>query len=139
MIIFRFGILFSILAIVSGCSTLTGEGTSQNIAVFTYKSDNQMLDGARCQLTNDEGSWTAITPASVMVHRSNKDLVVRCVKDGYSDGQANVVSDTKANMFGNIIFGGGVGAIIDHINGSAYVYPNTVNITMGQSKMIKGN
>jgi len=139
MIIFRFGILFSILAIVSGCSTLTGEGTSQNIAVFTYKSDNQMLDGARCQLTNDEGSWTAITPASVMVHRSNKDLVVRCVKDGYSDGQANVVSDTKANMFGNIIFGGGVGAIIDHNNGSAYVYPNTVNITMGQSKMIKGN
>jgi hypothetical protein len=139
MIIFRFGILFSILAIVSGCSTLTGEGTSQNIAVFTYKSDNEMLDGARCQLTNDEGSWTAITPASVMVHRSNKDLVVRCVKDGYSDGQANVVSDTKANMFGNIIFGGGVGAIIDHNNGSAYVYPNTVNITMGQSKMIKGN
>ena len=139
MIIFRFGILFSILAIVSGCSTLTGEGTSQNIAVFTYKSDNQMLDGARCQLTNDEGSWTAITPASVMVHRSNKDLVVRCVKDGYSDGQANVVSDTKANMFGNIIFGGGIGAIIDHNNGSAYVYPNTVNITMGQSKMIKGN
>jgi len=139
MIIFRFGILFSILAIVSGCSTLTGEGTSQNIAVFTYKSDNEMLDGARCQLTNDEGSWTAITPASVMVHRSNKDLVVRCVKDGYSDGQANVVSDTKANMFGNIIFGGGVGAIIDHNNGSAYVYPSTVNITMGQSKMIKGN
>jgi len=139
MIIFRFGILFSILAIVSGCSTLTGEGTSQNIAVFTYKSDNEMLDGARCQLTNDEGSWTAITPASVMVQRSNKDLVVRCVKDGYSDGQANVVSDTKANMFGNIIFGGGVGAIIDHNNGSAYVYPNTVNITMGQSKMIEGN
>ena len=139
MIIFRFGILFSILAIVSGCSTLTGEGTSQNIAVFTYKSDNERLDGARCKLTNDEGSWTAITPASVMVQRSNKDLVVRCVKDGYSDGQANVVSDTKANMFGNIIFGGGVGAIIDHNNGSAYVYPNTVNITMGQSKMIKGN
>ena len=139
MIIFRFGILFSILALVSGCSTLTGEGTSQNIAVFTYKSDNEMLDGARCQLTNDEGSWTAITPASVMVQRSNKDLVVRCVKDGYSDGEANVVSDTKSNMFGNIIFGGGVGAIIDHNNGSAYVYPNTVNITMGQSKMIKGN
>ena len=139
MIIFRFGFLFSILALVSGCSTLTGEGTSQNIAVFTYKSDNKMLDGARCQLTNDEGSWTAITPASVMVQRSNKDLVVRCIKDGYSDGQANVVSDTKANMFGNIIFGGGVGAIIDHNNGSAYVYPNTVNITMGQSKMIKGN
>jgi hypothetical protein len=124
-------------AAITGCSTLTGEGTSQNIAVFTYKSDNSMLDGARCTLTNDEGSWTTITPSSTMVHRSNKDLIVRCTKDGFSDGNANVVSDTKANMWGNIIFGGGIGAIIDHNNGSAYVYPNTVNITMGQSSIIK--
>lgn len=124
-------------AAITGCSTLTGEGTSQNISVFTYKSDNTMLNGATCQLTNDEGTWTAITPASTMVHRSNKDLIVRCTKDGYSDGHANVVSDTKANMWGNIVFGGGVGAIIDHNNGSAYVYPNTVNIMMGQSKIIK--
>jgi hypothetical protein len=130
-------IFLVVSGLVTGCSTLTGEGTSQNIAVFTYKSDNTMLDGARCQLMNDEGSWTAVTPASTMVHRSNKDLIVRCTKDGYSDGNANVVSDTKANMWGNIIFGGGIGAIIDHNNGSAYVYPNTVNITMGQSKVIK--
>jgi hypothetical protein len=123
--------------IVTGCSTLTGDGTSQNIAVFTYESDNTMLDGARCQLTNDEGTWTAVTPTSTMVHRSNKDLVVRCTKEGFSDGNANVVSDTKANMWGNIIFGGGIGAIIDHNNGSAYVYPNTINIVMGQSKVIK--
>ena len=123
--------------LIGGCSTLTGEGTSQNLAIFTYKSDNSMLDGARCQMTNDEGTWTVVTPASAMVHRSNKDLVIHCTKDGYSNGYANVVSDTKANMWGNIIFGGGIGAIIDHNNGSAYVYPNTVNIIMGQSKIIK--
>jgi hypothetical protein len=128
-----------IAAAITGCSTLTGEGTSQNISVFTYKSDNSMLDGARCTLTNDEGSWTAVTPSSTMVQRSNKDLIVRCYKDGYSDGHANVVSDTKANMWGNIIFGGGIGAIIDHNNGSAYVYPNTVNITMGKSAVIKSS
>ncbi|MBN0987202.1 hypothetical protein [Amphritea pacifica] len=127
----------TVSAIISGCSTLTGEGTSQNLSVFTYKSDNELLNGATCELTNDEGSWTAVTPTSTMVHRSNKDLLVRCTKDGYSDGLANVVSDTKANMWGNIIFGGGVGALIDHNNGSAYSYPNTVKITMGQSKVIK--
>ncbi len=96
-----------------------------------------MLDGARCELRNDEGTWIDNYPASTMVHKSNKDLIVRCTKDGYEDGHANVVSDTKANMYGNIIFGGGIGAIIDHNNGSAYVYPSTVNIVMGQSKTIQ--
>ena len=63
-------------------------------------------------MKNDEGAWTAVTPATVMVHRSNKDLMVKCTKSGFSDARANVVSKTKGNMFGNIIFGGGVGAII---------------------------
>ena len=36
-------------------------------------------------------------------------------------------------MFGNIIFGGGVGAIIDHNNGSAYEYPALIKIFMGKT------
>ena len=40
-------------------------------------------------------------------------------------------------MFGNIIFGGGIGAIIDHNNGSAYVYPNTLKVVMGVESLIK--
>jgi len=127
----------ALASLVSGCSTLTGDGTSQNLSVFTYDSNSKMIDGAHCELRNDEGSWTAVTPASIMVHRSNKDLLVRCSKSGYSDGHANIVSNTKSNMWGNIILGGGVGAIIDHNNGSAYVYPANVRVTMGQSKTIQ--
>jgi len=72
-----------------------------------------------------------------MVRRSNKDLMVKCTLSGYSDARANVVSKTKGNMFGNIIFGGGVGAIIDHNNGSAYDYPPVLKLTMGQDSTIK--
>ena len=88
-------------------------------------------------MKNDEGAWTAVTPATVMVHRSNKDLMVKCTKSGFSDARANVVSKTKGNMFGNIIFGGGVGAIIDHNNGSAYNYPPVLKLIMGQNTTIK--
>jgi hypothetical protein len=109
---------------MTGCSTLTADGTGQNLSVMTYTTENKDLTGAACELKNDEGSWTAVTPASVMVRRSNKDMMVRCTKSGYSDARANVVSKTKANMWGNIIFGGGIGAIIDHNNGSAYEYPS---------------
>lgn len=40
-------------------------------------------------------------------------------------------------MFGNIIFGGGIGAIIDHNNGSAYEYPATIKVVMGKSQRIE--
>ena len=42
-------------------------------------------------------------------------------------------------MFGNIIFGGGIGAIIDHNNGSAYEYPPTVKIMMGNKQTVTHN
>lgn len=124
-------------AFASGCSTLTGEGTSQNLSVMTYTTDNKDLTGASCELKNDEGSWSAITPATVMVRRSNKDLMVKCTKSGLTDARANVVSKTKANMWGNIIFGGGIGAIVDHNNGSAYQYPPVLKLTMGQDSIIQ--
>ena len=116
--------------LASGCSTITADGTSQNISVLTFTEDNQDLIGVKCELANDEGMWTTVTPNSVMIQRSNKNLQVDCKKQGHTDGHATLVSKTKANMFGNIIFGGGIGAIIDHNNGSAYEYPPSVKITM---------
>jgi hypothetical protein len=128
-------ILLAILT--TGCSTLTGEGTSQNLSVMTYTPDNKDLAGAMCELKNDEGSWSGVTPTSVMIHRSNKDLMVKCSKESYQDARANVVSKTKSNMWGNVILGGSVGAIIDHNNGSAYQYPPVLKMIMGQDKTIK--
>ena len=36
-------------------------------------------------------------------------------------------------MFGNIILGGGIGAIIDHNKGTAYTYPTWVQLIFGKS------
>ncbi len=130
--------LLALSTVTAGCSTLTADGTGQNLSVLTYTTDNKDLTGATCELRNDEGTWTAITPAAVMVRRSNKDLMVKCTKPGLSDARANVVSKTKANMWGNIILGGGIGAIIDHNNGSAYEYPPVLKLIMGQDSTIKG-
>eukprot|EP01034_Spumella_vulgaris_P022570 gene22570-28702_t len=56
----------ALCAFASGCSTLTGEGTGQNLSIMTYTTDNKDLTGAQCELKNDEGTWTAVTPATVM-------------------------------------------------------------------------
>jgi hypothetical protein len=39
-------------------------------------------------------------------------------------------------MFGNIIFGGGVGAIIDHNKGNGYNYPDSLPVEMGKSVIV---
>lgn len=88
--------------------------------------------GATCELANKKGKWFVTTPGSVGISRSNDDMQVNCTKDGYAPGRQGVVSDTKGMMFGNIIFGGGIGAIVDHNSGAAYEYPASVQIVMSR-------
>jgi hypothetical protein len=58
-------------------------------------------------------------------------MQILCNKQGLEPGRAAVVSETKGSMFGNILFGGGIGAIIDHNNGAAYEYPSFIQVVMG--------
>lgn len=39
-------------------------------------------------------------------------------------------------MFGNIIFGGGIGAIIDHSKGTGYNYPDILPVKMGEAALV---
>ena len=112
--------LMIVIALLSltGCASITGT-TNQNVSVQTKDSAGTELVGALCELDNKKGKWFVITPGTVGISRSNDDIQVSCTKDGYLQGKQGVVSDTKGMMFGNIIFGGGIGAIIDHNSGAA--------------------
>lgn len=128
--------LIAVVVLLSGCASITGT-TGQNISVETRAADGKALAGANCEMTNSKGKWFVTTPGSVGIRRSNDDLLVLCTKEGVDAGRASVVSDTKGSMFGNIIFGGGIGAIIDHNQGSAYEYPTLIQIIMGSSIKIE--
>jgi hypothetical protein len=39
-------------------------------------------------------------------------------------------------MIGNIIFGGGIGALIDHDKGTAYDYPSVLRVVFGTTQVI---
>ena len=39
-------------------------------------------------------------------------------------------------MFGNIIFGGVIGAVVDHSKGTGYDYPNELPVRMGASIVV---
>ena len=128
--LFNLVVLISIVAIASGCASITGS-PNQSVSVQTREQTGKEVTGAACELTNSKGTWFVTTPGSVSIHRSNDDMQATCRKEGLEPGRAAIVSDTKGSMFGNILLGGGIGAIVDHNNGSAYEYPTLIQIVMG--------
>ena len=120
------------LLLISGCATITKDA-NQSVQIETYSKDNQPVAGVKCVAQNDRGQWNTSAPGSVSVHRSSENLLVNCEKEGEQPGKGTVVSRVNGGMFGNIVFGGGIGAIIDHNKGTAYTYPSWIRIIMGDN------
>ncbi len=113
---------------VSGCATVV-DGSSQSVSVATTP-----VQGAACTLTNSEGSWFVTTPGSVQVHKTKNDLTVTCTKDGFQPGSQVAISKFGGATFGNLVLGGGIGAIVDAASGANYYYDSPLTIPLGEPK-----
>jgi hypothetical protein len=122
-------------AALTGCASITGS-EMQSVLVSTRTKMGDAVEKAECTLQSPRGLWKVTTPSSVMIVRDSEDIQVDCRKDGQSPGLAKLVSRAHGGMFGNIIFGGGIGAIIDHSKGTGYEYPNKVVVIMGETTII---
>ena len=131
----RIAVLFAVAAVVltSGCASIVS-GVNQPVSVVAKSPENVDVAGAKCTLTNSKGEWYTTTPGSVVVHRAYGNMLVNCVHPTYA-GVTSVKSVTKPMAFGNIIFGGVIGAGIDMGNGSAYDYPDMISVSMSASNV----
>jgi hypothetical protein len=117
----------------TGCSTIT-QSEMQTVSLTATYQDAPVTP--ECRITNDKGSWDASAPSNIAVRKSNEDLEVTCKKEGMPDGILKAISRAAGSMFGNIIFGGGIGALIDHSKGTGYDYPNQLPVKMGESVVV---
>ena len=127
----RISSVILIISAATGCASITNDTTTP-VRFETFNAAGVEVKDVDCKLENDYGQQLIKTPSTVNVRRSSKDLQVTCVKAGQTDGRGVAISRANAGMFGNIIFGGGVGAIIDHNKGTAYTYPQWVQVVMGK-------
>jgi hypothetical protein len=118
------------LLLSTGCASIVN-GTNQPVSVET-KAQGVAVTGASCKLSNDKGVWYVTTPGSVTVHRSFEAMSIVCDSKEYEPGLASVGSSTKGMAFGNIIFGGIIGAGIDIGSGAAYDYPSLFVVQLGK-------
>ena len=117
------------LMIVTGCASVAGEKT-QPMSIQTTLN-NQEVSGVACTLSNDAGSWSLTTPASVTVHKSTGDLIIDCKKDQLA-GNATAVSKSNGAVWGNILLGGGIGYIVDRNTGAGFDYPANISVALRQ-------
>lgn len=129
------GVAVLIAVGVAGCASITSSET-QNLALTTVDEASKPVDGAACTLKNDKGTWEAKSPGFVEVKRSPEDLNVECSKPGLPNGILKAVSRAAGGMFGNILFGGGIGALVDHNSGAGYNYPDALPVEMGRAKVV---
>lgn len=125
---------FSLLGL-TGCASIVS-GTNQMVSIETrHKTDS--VSGAVCELKNPKGTYFVTTPGTVQVNRAFEDLVIKCEKKGFGPGLVTARSSTKAMAFGNIIFGGVIGAGVDIGTGAAYDYPPLITVLLGESLVVE--
>jgi hypothetical protein len=108
---------------LAGCATMVNGG-SEDIAVLTPP-----VAGANCVLSNQEGSWSVVTPTVAHVQRAYDDLMVKCDKPGYQEAWKSLPSHTDWMTLANIA-NAGVGVGIDSYTGAIDGYPHSVQLPM---------
>jgi hypothetical protein len=124
--------LLGCAVLFTGCASVVNNSTHP-MKVETKTGAGDVVAGAECKLTNDYGTITMKSGDTALVRRSGKDLDIVCRHPDNPDAQARAISRANAGMFGNIILGGGIGAIIDHNKGTAYTYPTWVQLIYGKT------
>ncbi len=116
--------LILIVMLVGGCATIV-DGGGQVIAVNTYPS------GATCAFERDGDRIGVIssTPGSLAVDKSRKTILVTCRKLGYQSVMGSDASQPDGAIFGNLLFGGPIGLIVDLATGADYHYGSSIYVT----------
>ena len=128
-------LIVAVSLVSGGCATITGS-EMQQVALSVKGTSGTPVEGVKCALKNDKGSWEATAPSFVDIRRSAEDLNVECKKSGEQDGLLKAISRASGGMVGNILFGGGIGALIDHSKGTGYNYPDSLPVELGKTVIV---
>jgi hypothetical protein len=113
---------------VSGCATIVGEGTTQNISVMSDPP------GATCIFYSQGQPVGTIqnTPGNLIVRRTKYDMTIKCNKPGYNQAEyfnkSGLNSLVAANVAADLLLTAGISSIVDSASGADNEYTGTVVI-----------
>lgn len=121
--------LLCLAALLPGCASIVSPGVHQ----LNVQSEPA---GATCDVRRDDATVGTVstTPGTVTLSRSSRSVQIACRRpEAPADapaGQATVTPELNPWLFGNILFGGLIGIIVDSSTGAIGRYPDSVTVAM---------
>lgn len=128
----KLAVAAALIGTLGGCASVLKDKT-QPVKVETLDQAGNKVVGVKCDLQNDRGTFNVETPNTVFVRKSGGELVVTCKDPDQGQADGKLISRVGGAVFGNILLGGGIGAIVDSASGVAYNYPEWVQLVFGKS------
>jgi len=125
--------LFPLAIMLSGCATLISSD-EQSVEVTTNCQSRKI--STICVARNDKGTWRFETPAQVVIKKSASNLMITCQGGLLGDSGQFSTSVLGLPIFGNILIGGGMGALVDAGSPKIYEYPSTINVEPAMCKFV---
>jgi hypothetical protein len=121
----RYLLAMACIAGLPGCATLVTDD-HQSIVVTSDPV------GATCQVHQGATYVGTVnkTPGTIYVGKSRHDLAVDCVRPGYFPGAAVLQPNFQDWTFGNILYGGTLGLLVDTSSGAINEYPHWGSVMM---------
>lgn len=116
------------LLMAIGCGTIS-HGTRQDITIRSTPADAEVW-------VDDQLVGT--TPDTVNLARRD-DHVVKIIKEGFKEIEFKIKSKTSGALFGNLLFGGLIGCIVDWSSGGAYTLsPDEITVHLSELSLLDG-
>ena len=110
------------------CATIVN-GRNQKVPVVTIP------DGATVTMETTQ----QISPATLSLDRSHNFYVIKVEKEGYKTVEITLKRGNNGWLWGNVLFGGIIGLVIDFSTSSAYKFiPDKVNVNLEEANSTSG-
>jgi hypothetical protein len=108
---------------MSACASIVS-GTDSTTYLETKPVD------ARCRMHGQDFTREVVTPTSVPLPSKASPITIECGADGYLRTVQQVDAEMDGWVFGNLIFGGIIGGVVDIARGAGKKFPPQVQIVL---------
>ncbi|WP_461211281.1 hypothetical protein [Desulfocurvus sp. DL9XJH121] len=115
--------LLLFLVVLSGCASVV----SDNKSVTYIETDPENV---RCELHGQDFVRKITAPGSISLPSEAAPIIIACKTDGYYTTTQEIDTKMDGWIFGNIIFGGIIGGVIDVARGAGQKFPSRVSIIL---------
>ncbi|MBT2334298.1 hypothetical protein J7E49_10325 [Variovorax paradoxus] len=102
--------------------------------IETLTSTGQVIDGARCLVSNERNDASVRSGQTLPIRRSGANLDIECNHPGQPPATGQAISRANVGMAGNLLIGGVVGAVIDSGTGAGFNYPSWIRMVFGEAR-----